>query len=90
MTRPPVDRLPPGRHHVQTDADKAAIETFLSAIAEAQQLDRREVRSRAIETLGTDRCIDIVLQALTDARTRTEHGRLVPPCSPPTPCRWGP
>ena len=68
-----VDRLPPGRHCVQTDADQATLAAFLNAIAVAQQMDREQVRSHAIDTFDTGRCIDSVLQALTDAQMKTNH-----------------
>ncbi len=63
-----VDRLPPGRECVTNDAEAAALEAYLAAIAQAQGLDRYCVRAAAAEDFATDRIVDRVISALDSAR----------------------
>ncbi|HYH67623.1 MAG TPA: hypothetical protein VD866_23195 [Urbifossiella sp.] len=73
FVRPGVDghlvpRLPPGRKHVTTDADAAALAGYLEAIRAAQGMDRGAVRAAAADRFGTDAIVDTVLAALEAAR----------------------
>ncbi|WP_455244687.1 hypothetical protein [Petrachloros mirabilis] len=59
-----LDRLPPGAHCAESDADVQALEVFMEAIEQAQAMDRQSVRERAASEFGTDRIVDSVVQAL--------------------------
>jgi hypothetical protein len=66
-----VDRLPPGRHCVETDADEAALAVYLDAVARAQNLDRRAVRAAAEQQFSSDAIVKRVIDSLEGLRAVT-------------------
>ena len=64
-----VDRLPPGRQCVEADADRAVLEIYLSAIRQAQELDRYGVRQGASRAFSTERTINCLIDALNTVRS---------------------
>jgi hypothetical protein len=66
-----VDRLPPGRSCISSDADHAVLASFVSAIAAAMALDRAVVRDAATEAFATERVADRVIGLLANARAAT-------------------
>ena len=64
-----VDRLPPGRQCVEADADRAVLEIYLSAIRQAQELDRYGVRQGASKAFSTERTINCLIDALNMVRS---------------------
>ena len=63
-----VDRLPPGAHCAESDADMRALADYLEAIEQAQALDRHSVRDRAAQQFDTDRIVDSIITAVNKAR----------------------
>jgi hypothetical protein len=64
-----VGRLPPGRQCVDADADRAVLEIYLSAIRQAQELDRFGVRQGASQAFSTERTINCLIDALSTVRS---------------------
>ena len=64
-----VGRLPPGRQCVEADADRAVLEIYLSAIRQAQELDRYGVRQGASTAFSTERTINCLIDALNTVRS---------------------
>ena len=62
-----VDRLPPGAHCAESDAEVRALAVFMEAIEQAQSMDRHSVRDRALE-FDTNRIVDRVITAVDKAR----------------------
>ena len=63
-----VDRLPPGRHCAESDADVRALAGFLEAIEQAQAMDRHSVRERAAEHFQTNGIMQQLITTLNDMR----------------------
>jgi hypothetical protein len=63
-----VDRLPPGRHCVESDEDKRALVEYLIALEQAQWMDRQCVRVRAAVEFQTDGVIDQLIGTLDELR----------------------
>ena len=70
-----VDRLPPGRQCVETDADERALTVYLEAIEQAQAMDRKSVRQLSAERFDTERIIEIVIAVLATIRESTLSDR---------------
>jgi glycosyltransferase involved in cell wall biosynthesis len=66
-----VDRLPPGRQCVGSDSDKIALENYLEAVSQAQEMDRGTIRAAAVEEFSNDRIVNAVLSAFEQARKST-------------------
>ena len=64
-----VGRLPRGRQCVEADADRAVLEIYLSAIRQAQELDRYGVRQGASQAFSTERTINCLIDALNTVRS---------------------
>ena len=64
-----VDRLPPGRQCVETDADERALAGYLEAIEQAQAMDRESVRQNAMKAFDTERIVETVVDVLTHSGT---------------------
>jgi len=69
-----VDRLPPGRRCMGTEADQAAMDVYMEAIRLGLEMDRRAVRAAAAEEFATDRIADAVVTALDRARGGAAEG----------------
>ncbi len=63
-----MDRLPPGAHCAESDADVRALAVFMAAIEQAQLLDRHSVRERAASEFDTDRIVDSIITAVDTVR----------------------
>lgn len=63
-----VDRLPPGRPCVATEADGAALDVYLEAFGQAQAMDRNAVREAAAEEFSTKRIVEWLRAVLGDVR----------------------
>jgi hypothetical protein len=64
-----VDRLLPGRQCVETDADRAVLEIYPSAIQQAQELDRYGVRQGASRGFSTESTINCLIDASNTVRS---------------------
>ena len=63
-----VDRLPPGRQCVETDADERALAVYLEPIEQAQAMDRQAVRQLSAEQFDTGSTVDLVIKTLARIR----------------------
>jgi hypothetical protein len=63
-----VDRLPPGRQCAESEEDKAALVVYLEALAQAQAIDRRRVRARAVEDFQSTSIVDRLVTTLDGMR----------------------
>ena len=63
-----VDRLPPGKACIASDADQLALAVYLDTIARAKTMDRQTVSAAARQEFSTDRIVDEVIQALDTVR----------------------
>lgn len=73
-----VDRLPPGRQCVETDADQLALTVYLDAVARAQNLDRHAVRCMAANQFHPSTMIDNLVATLEDTRWFVQTRKLRP------------
>jgi hypothetical protein len=64
-----VERLPPGRQRVASDADEACLRWFLEAVHRAWSLDRHDVSSRAANEFATEAIVARLIAALDEQRT---------------------
>ncbi len=60
-----VDRLPPGRQCVETDADERALAGYLEAVEQAQAMDRESVRENAMKAFDTEHIAKTVVGVLS-------------------------
>jgi len=63
-----VDRLPPGRQCIASDADETSLDAYLEAVRRAQEIDRPSVRATAAGQFSTERIVNTVVTALERAR----------------------
>jgi uridine phosphorylase len=59
-----VERLPPGRKCVASDADEAALMASLEAVRRVRGMDRKGIRAAAAADFDTEHIIDVLLAAL--------------------------
>ena len=64
-----VDQLPPGAVCIRSDEDAPSLEAFLTAITKAQEFDRQNVRSLAVEQFDTNRTLNALTESLERCRT---------------------
>jgi hypothetical protein len=59
-----VNRLPPGKACIESDADQLVLAVYLETIARTQALDRQTVSAAARIEFSTDRIVDQVISVL--------------------------
>ncbi len=69
-----VDRLPPGAGCVGNDEETAALAAYLSAVVQAQALNRETARQRATEIFDTTHVVDRIIEELANLRTSITSG----------------
>jgi hypothetical protein len=63
-----VDRLPPGRQCVGSDSDEIALEAYLEAVSQAQEMDRNSIRAAAARRFSPEHIVNSISTVLEQAR----------------------
>ncbi len=65
-----VNQLPPGQQCVANEEDKASLLAYMDALVQAQAIDRRHVRTRAVAEFQTSSIVDRFIETLDGFRCR--------------------